>query len=461
MKIRICYLLAIALVSGCLTSTPIFAQNAYITNASSSIGLGSVSVIDTATNSVIGSPIAVGDQPTGVAISPDGSKVYITNVASDTVSVIATATNSVIGSPITVGSHPFGVAAAPDGSKVYVANFSSGTVSVIDAVTNTVAKTIPVGFAAEGVAVAPDGGKVYVASSSVGIVSVIATATDTVTAQLAVGNFPVGVAVTPDSSKVYVTQLTSGRVLVIDAASNGVIAAITVGAEPVGVAVSPDGSKVYVANSNSGTVSVIDTVTDSVIGSPITVGTRPFGVALTPDGSKVFVANQLSNTVSVISTVTNAVSPITDPSLHGPTAFGMFIQPSLRPVPFSWLSAELVITGGQRPAFTLNARFALGASSNGINPPSEPVTLRLGPYKAVVPAGSFRQLPRKLTVYGFSGTISAVSLAVDILSLGNNSYQFGAAATPVDLTEVPNPVAVSLSIGNDTGSTTTNAKKIP
>jgi YVTN family beta-propeller protein len=36
--------------------------------------------------------------------------VYITNSGSDTVSVIATATNTVVGSPITVGSGPYGVA---------------------------------------------------------------------------------------------------------------------------------------------------------------------------------------------------------------------------------------------------------------------------------------------------------------------------------------------------------------
>ena len=57
-----------------------------------------------------------------MAVTPDGSKVYVANDADDTVSVIATATNTVIGSPITVGIFPFGVAVTPDGSKVYVVN---------------------------------------------------------------------------------------------------------------------------------------------------------------------------------------------------------------------------------------------------------------------------------------------------------------------------------------------------
>ena len=93
-------------------------------------------MIATATNTVVGSPISVG-KALGVAVTPDGSKVYVTNNGDGTVSVIATATNTVVGSPITVGNNPFGVAVTPDGSKVYVANVGGG-VSVIATATNTV-----------------------------------------------------------------------------------------------------------------------------------------------------------------------------------------------------------------------------------------------------------------------------------------------------------------------------------
>jgi len=71
---------------------------AYIANS----GSDSVSVIDTATNTVIGSPIPVGGQPLGVAVTPTGTRVYVTQVSSDTVYVIDTSSNTVIGSPISV-----------------------------------------------------------------------------------------------------------------------------------------------------------------------------------------------------------------------------------------------------------------------------------------------------------------------------------------------------------------------
>src|SRR5262249_18014501 len=73
----------------------------YVANES-----GTVSVIDTVTNTVVGSPITVGGRLQGVAVTPEGNKVYVANILSNTVSVIATANNTVVGSPITVGNRP-------------------------------------------------------------------------------------------------------------------------------------------------------------------------------------------------------------------------------------------------------------------------------------------------------------------------------------------------------------------
>jgi YVTN family beta-propeller protein len=44
-----------------------------------------------------------------------------------------------------VGSNPYGVAVTPDGSKVFVANGGDNTVSVIATATNTVVAVLPVG----------------------------------------------------------------------------------------------------------------------------------------------------------------------------------------------------------------------------------------------------------------------------------------------------------------------------
>jgi YVTN family beta-propeller protein len=83
--------------------------------------------------------IDVGLAPFGIAVTPDGSNVYVTNL-SNTVSVIATATN-VVSATISVGNGPVGIAFTPDGSKAYVANQYDHTVS-----TNTMVATIDVGI---------------------------------------------------------------------------------------------------------------------------------------------------------------------------------------------------------------------------------------------------------------------------------------------------------------------------
>jgi YVTN family beta-propeller protein len=73
-----------------------------------------------------------------VAFSPDGSKVDVATDNENTVSVIDTATNAVT----TIGVlGPIGVAVSPNGSKVYVTS-GAVSVSVVDTATNTVTTTI-------------------------------------------------------------------------------------------------------------------------------------------------------------------------------------------------------------------------------------------------------------------------------------------------------------------------------
>ena len=72
---------------------------------------------------------------------------YVANRDSDTVSVIDTTTNIVVAT-VGVGRGPFFVAITPDGSRAYVTNrnfiVTPGTVSVIDTATNIVVATIQV-----------------------------------------------------------------------------------------------------------------------------------------------------------------------------------------------------------------------------------------------------------------------------------------------------------------------------
>jgi PGF-pre-PGF domain-containing protein len=279
------------------------APYAYITNS----GSGTISVFDTANNTVIAT-VNVGMSPGKAAVTPDGSKVYVENYGLGSVSVINMANNTVIAT-VPVGEFPDGIAVTPDGTKLYVATvhkenqFYKGYISAIDTATNKVIAAVNVGYQPNGIAVSPDGTKVYVTGLTF---TVIDTATNNITATVNVES-PSGVAVSPDGTKVYVTSRHGNSVFVIDTATNNVTASIPVGAFPTAVAVSPEGKKVYVTYLDGYSVTVIDTTTNTVTAT-VYFGKHAQGMAVNPSGTKLFVTNPDGDMISIIDTASNTVT---------------------------------------------------------------------------------------------------------------------------------------------------------
>lgn len=103
--------------------------------------------------------VAVGQEPRGVAISPEGLRAFVTNTASGTVSVLGLGGDDpfVVITEIPVGSEPRGCALSPNGTRLYVANHTAGTVSVVNTQNLTVIETVNVGGNPQAVAVTHDG----------------------------------------------------------------------------------------------------------------------------------------------------------------------------------------------------------------------------------------------------------------------------------------------------------------
>ena len=276
-------------VTATITTTPVAAGFAYIANWTTA---GTVSVINTATNKVVNT-ISVDYYASGVAVSPDGNRAYVTNYLMNSVLVINTATNAVV-STISLGpsssiccvppSGPHGIVVSPDGSRLYVANGATNApvVQVINTSTNAVIATIPQIFGLSALCVSPDGSRVY-GANVIGF-TVINTTNNTVITTIplhgsvGVGVSVSGLSVTPDGSRLYVTNENSSNgtdaVFVINTTTNTVVSTITLISSGEGISVSPDGSRVYVANANSNNLSVINTATNSVT-TNIPVGTSP------------------------------------------------------------------------------------------------------------------------------------------------------------------------------------------
>lgn len=131
------------------------------------------------------------------------------------------------------------------------------------------------------------------------------------------------------------------------------------------------------------------------------------------------------------------------------------------PTAFSSFSAGLELSGGTGPAFNVNSRFSLGASSNGINPVTEPVIFQVGSFLAIVPPGRFTQ--NTDGSFAFQGVISGVNLRIQIRPLLNGGFAVQVAGNGVNLTwrelAGADPVSVGLAIGNDTGVTTLSGEE--
>ncbi len=307
-----------------------FARDIYVT--STSPATNNVSVIDSQTDQVIGSPISVGSRPRAIAITPDGGTAYVANFNDGTVSVIDTQTKQTLGSPIGVGANPRSVAITPSGRFAYVANQGSGTVSVIDTTTNqSLGTPITVGPAPISIAITPDGKLAYVVVNGSKSVAAIDTQTNQVVgAPISVGLDPHGIAITPDGRLAYVANDGSNSVSVIDLQTNQELGTpIAVGLNPFAVAITPNSRTAYVTNFSSASVSAIDTQTNKVVGAPIIVGSAPIAIAVTPDGQRAYAVNDSSKSVSVIDTQTNQV--VGAPISVGSEPEGIAITPDQPP----------------------------------------------------------------------------------------------------------------------------------
>jgi YVTN family beta-propeller protein len=333
----------LSLGAGLVSSTAQAQTNAYVTNLS-----GTVSVIDTATNTVVAT-IPVGTFPSGVAVTPDGTRVYVTNLF-NSISVIDAATNTVVVT-ISSGQFPTGIAITPDGTRAYVVNQflntqGHNTVSVIDTTTNTIVATIPVGRGPSQIAITPDGTRAYVPDQQDFIISVIDTASNTVVTTIPLSG-SAGIAITPGGTQAYVTSPGGNTVSVIDTATNTVGATISLGTNqnPFDVAITPDGTRAYVTINFPNNVSVIDTATNTVVAT-IPVGVGPNGLAITSDGTRAYVTDDDSNSVSVIDTTTNTV---VDTIPVGVSPFGIAITPNSPTMLTSSLNPSIY---GQKVTFT-------------------------------------------------------------------------------------------------------------
>lgn len=283
---------------------------------------GVIEVMDPHTGRLI-TTVAVDRNPRGLALAPNGDRLYVASQPDDewgtgipadpSVSVIDTSTYKRVANLALAG--PSAVTVSPTGRAVFVADGDG--VSVVNTATDTVTTTIalPHDDEFDAMAVSPDGATLYgvtpstsdsnsAARSDVIALNTLTGKVQADSAATAIGYSAVGV--DPNGRYVYasINSSTSGGgatppalhfgLEVLDSKTLGVISHADAGTGVGGIAFSPDGRFAYLTDMASYKLTVVDAGTNRVVRSiPYTPAFgRAFGVpqpaagiAVSPDGS--------------------------------------------------------------------------------------------------------------------------------------------------------------------------------
>jgi YVTN family beta-propeller protein len=125
----------------------------FATNRSS----GSVTVFNPATRAVVAEPVTVGSEPAGIATEPDGSVAYAASPPDGTLTQIDAALGLSFGAALGF-TGATGVAITPDGLRGYVTDGLGSSVSILDTDRSLGLGAIPVGAKPVAVSVVPNQG---------------------------------------------------------------------------------------------------------------------------------------------------------------------------------------------------------------------------------------------------------------------------------------------------------------
>jgi YVTN family beta-propeller protein len=196
----------------------------------------------------------------GLALSPDGETLYVTNLAGNSVFALNASDGTVTGErTLLENDRPGAIAVSPDGKTLYVALWGKSAVVTLDAVTMERRTTLAVGAHPNTLLLTKNGSRLFVAC----------------------GN----------DDSVYTLDTKSGKMG--EKVNMRLTPRSPAGATPSALALSPNEKTLYVANSDNNAIAVVDVSTPnrSRVEGFIPTTFYPTMVAASRDGKRLFVGS--------------------------------------------------------------------------------------------------------------------------------------------------------------------------
>ncbi|MHC4640549.1 MAG: cell surface protein [Planctomycetota bacterium] len=272
--------------------------------------------------------------PLALVASSEGNTLYIAEATAKQVAIFDIAAGKVT-KVISLPDQPTGLALAPDGSRLYVTGAApNGRIQVVNLQTGKVARPLSAGHTPVAPVVSPDGKTLYVCNRFDNNVSVIELGSKKESAKINVQREPVAAAITRDGRFLFVVNhLPAGAadedyaaavVSILDTTTKKVIKTIDLpnGSTSLqGICVSPDDRHAYITHilaryqlpttqldrgwMNTNALSIIDIskkeLLNTVLLDDVDLGAaNPWGVACTDDSKYICVTHAGTHEMSVI-----------------------------------------------------------------------------------------------------------------------------------------------------------------
>jgi DNA-binding beta-propeller fold protein YncE len=175
-----------------------------------------------------------------IYVTPDGKRVYTTNVSAATVSIL-------VDSLLKPAPNPAGFAPPPHQDWVQT--------------------VIPVAKGSEGFDVSPDGRELWTAGADDGIISIIDIAAKKVTGKIDAKVLGANrLKFAPDGKRVLITSLRTGDLFIYDVSTHKELKRLSTGHGAAGILIDDDGSRAFIGCTGDNYVAVVDLKTLEVTG---------------------------------------------------------------------------------------------------------------------------------------------------------------------------------------------------